>query len=221
MAEPTELATWKSMWRLSSGHRLRGCRRTPPNSALWGSLLVLFVCLELGHPTRLHGQPKAASEYEIKAAYLYNFAKFVDWPPSAFSDPKQPLGICIFGRDPFGHALGDLLLGKAIGEHPVSLGYAKQAPDLAGCQIIFLTASEASRLPEILGSRHIHNVLIVGESEGFATAGGTIQFVLDQNRVRFVINPDAADRAGLKISSKLLALALIVHDAKRNAEAKN
>jgi hypothetical protein len=181
---------------------------------------LLFSAVLTG-ATALQAQSKVATEYEIKAAFLYNFAKFVDWPPSAFNDPKQPMGICVYGRDLFGHALEDILLGKSIGDHPVLLGRAKQVSDLAGCQIIFLTASETPRLPEIIAFQGSRNVLIVGESEGFAAAGGTIQFVLDQNRVRFVINPDAAERAGLKISSKLLALAVIVHDARRNAEAKN
>jgi len=166
-------------------------------------------------------QSKATNEYEIKAAFLYDFAKFVEWPSSAFSDPKQPFGICVFGRDPFGHALEDALLDKTIGDHPVILGRAKQISDLVGCQIVFISGTESPRLPEILSRSRRHGALLVGETEGFAAAGGVVQFVLDQNRVRFAINPDAADRAGLKISSKLLALALIIHDTGRGAEAKN
>ena len=166
-------------------------------------------------------QSKVATEYEIKAAFLYNFAKFVEWPLSAFSDSRQPMSICVFGRDPFGRALEDALLGKTIGDHPVLLGHAKQPADLAGCHIVFVGAADSTRLPDLLTHLRGRAVLVVGESEGFASAGGTIQFVLDQNRVRFAINPDAAERAGLRISSKLLALAMIVHDAARNAEAKD
>lgn len=166
-------------------------------------------------------QPKAANEYEIKAAFLYNFAKFVDWPPTAFADPKQPMGICVFGQDPFGHALEGSLLGKTIGDHPVLLGHAKQMADLAGCQIVFLSASETPRLREVLGRMQKLHALVVGESEGFASAGGMVQFVLDQNRVRFVINPDAVERAGLRINSKLLVLATIVHDSDHPSEARN
>jgi len=166
-------------------------------------------------------QAKVASEYEIKAAFLYNFAKFVEWPPSAFADPKQPLAICVFGHDPFGRALEEALLGKSVGERRVLLGRAQQVSDLAGCQIIFVSASESSRLRELLARLHNQPALIVGESEGFASGGGTIQFVLDQNRVRFAINPDAAERTGLKISSKLLALATIVHDSAHDKEARN
>jgi hypothetical protein len=169
----------------------------------------------------LPAQSKVASEYEIKAAFLYNFAKFVEWPAGVFSDPKQPMGICVFGQDPFGHALEDALLGKTVGDHTVMLGHARQLADLAGCQIAFLSSSDGVRLKEILVRVRSQHVLIVGESEGFAAAGGAIQFVLDQNRVRFVINPDAAERAGLKINSKLLALATIVHDSPRPSESRN
>jgi hypothetical protein len=181
--------------------------------------LAYFFALIYFHP--LFAQAKTPTEYEIKAAFLYNFAKFVEWSPSGFSDPKQPLSICVFGRDPFGHALEDALLGKTIGDHPVAIGRAKQLADLAGCKIVFVSAAESPRLSEILARFRSHGALLVGESEGFAAAGGAIQFVLDQNRVRFAINPDAADRAGLKISSKLLALASIVHDADRVPAARN
>jgi hypothetical protein len=182
---------------------------------------LLAFSFALASSASLRAQSKATSEYEIKAAFLYNFAKFVEWPPSAFSDPKQPLTVCVFGPDPFGHALEDALLGKTIGEHPVAIGRAKQLADLAGCKIVFVSAAESPRLAEILAQFRSHGALVVGETEGFASSGGAIQFVLDQNRVRFAINPDAADRAGIKISSKLLALASIVHDAEHGPAARN
>lgn len=184
-------------------------------------MVVLVVPALLAGLTTLRAQSKAASEYEVKAAFLYNFAKFVEWPPGTFSDPKQPVCICVLGQDPFGHVLDDALPGKAIGARRVLLGRALQVDALAGCQIVFLSAAEGVRLKAVLARMRGRHVLLVGESEGFASAGGTIQFVLDQSRVRFVINPDAADRAGLKINSKLLALATIVHDSDRPAEARN
>jgi len=183
-------------------------------------LVALALALAVAHSALLFAQAKPPTEYEIKAAFLYNFAKFVEWPSSAFKGPKQPLAICVIGRDPFGQALEDALSGKSIGDHPVSLAHSKDLGELAACQIVFVSTTESPRLLEILARLRGHGVLLVGEAEGFATAGGTIQFVLEQNRVRFAINPDAADRAGLKISSKLLALALIVHDAGPNGEAK-
>jgi hypothetical protein len=217
MVEQTELDDSNPV-RCERGERsprkLQGILLTP--AAMW-MLVALALTFALSSSTALFAQSKGPTEYEIKAAFLYNFAKFVEWPPTAFSDPKQPLGVCVFGRDPFGHALEDALFGKSIGNHPVILGRARQLPDLAGCQVVFVSATESPRLTEIVGGLRGHNALLVGETEGFASAGGAIQFVLDQNRVRFAINPDAVDRAGLKISSKLLALATIVRDA----EAKN
>jgi len=182
---------------------------------------ALAFSFALAYSASLFAQAKPPTEYEIKAAFLYNFAKFVEWPSNAFKGPKQPLNICVFGRDPFGRALDDALLGKAIGDHPTALAHAHQLPELAGCHVVFVSAAETPRLAEILGNLRGHNVLVVGETEGFASSGGVIQFVLDENRVRFAINPDAANRAGLKVSSKLLALAIIVHDPGHGAEAKN
>ena len=189
-------------------------------AAIW-MLVVLASSFALVCATAIFAESMGPTEYEIKAAFLYNFAKFVEWPPSAFTDPKQPLSVCVFGRDPFGHSLEEAMDGKSVGNRPVILGRARQLADLAGCHVVFVSALESPRLVEILGGMRGHNILLVGESEGFASAGGIIQFVLEQNRVRFAINPDAANRAGLKISSKLLALATIVHDTGRNAEAKN
>jgi hypothetical protein len=184
-------------------------------------VVAIALALAMARPASLFAQAKPPTEYEIKAAFLYNFAKFVEWPPTVFRGPKVPLNICVFGRDPFGRALDDALLGKAIGDHPATLERARQISELASCHIVFISGGESPRLAEVLGSLRGRNVLLVGETEGFASAGGVIQFVLDENRVRFAINPDAANRAGLKISSKLLALATIVHDAARNSEGKN
>jgi hypothetical protein len=219
--EPIALANAKPARGFYGAQRIRDRWRTCLKATASRSLSVLLFSTVLASTPASFGQSRAANEYEVKAAFLYNFAKFVQWPPGAFNDPKQPMGICIYGRDPFGHALEDLLLGKSIGDHPVVLGRAKQVSELAGCQIIFLATGESSRLSDVLALFRSRNVLIVGETEGFAAGGGSIQFVLDQNRVRFAINPDAAERAGLKLSSKLLALAVIVHDADRSAQVKN
>jgi hypothetical protein len=153
-----------------------------------------------------------ADEYQVKAAFLYNFAKFVEWPDGTFPNSTSALTVCVLGKDPFGKVLDDAILGKRIAEHPAILARGKRIQDLPECQIIFVSASDSPRLPEILRELHGHKALIVGETENFAGSGGAIQFVLEANRVRFAINTDAADRAGLKVSSKLLALATIVHD---------
>lgn len=178
---------------------------------------VICVTLFSSSPA---AQTKTASEYEIKAAFLYNFAKFVEWPPSSFTDSKQPFNICVLGADPFGHSLDDVVVGKTVASHPVAIARARQVQELRDCHILFIAGSQRSPVPELLGKLHGKNVLVVGETEDFASLGGTIQFVLEGNHVRFAINPDAAERAGLKISSKLLALAVVVRDSQERAAEK-
>ncbi len=181
-----------------------------------GFALAFIILISIVDSSGLIAQTKAATEYQVKAAFLFNFAKFVEWPPSAFSDPKQPLDICVYGHDPFGTALEDALLGKTIGERRVGLGRATQFQDLASCHVVFVSALVRESAADLANRLKGRAVLLVGESEGFAASGGTIQFTIEDNRVHFVINPDAADRAGLKISSKLLALAKIVRDSNRS-----
>jgi YfiR/HmsC-like len=164
-------------------------------------------------PTVLPAQAKPSREYELKAAFLFNFAKFVEWPSNAFANPEAPFLVCVLGPDPFGSVLDDALRGKAIAEHSVNVIRVQHVADISGCQILFVAASESHLLPEILAKLHGQCVLVIGETNDFASLGGVIQFTLEENRVRFFINTDAADRAGLKISSKLLALAKIVRDA--------
>lgn len=194
----------------------RKLRRSHSKAAKICLLVVLASLYALGVFTPLFAQAKPPTEYAIKAAFLFNFAKFIDWPPSAFANAKQTFDICVYGNDPFGTALEDALLGKTIGGHRVSLGRATQFQDLAGCHVVFVSTSARESAADLANRLKGRAVLLVGESDGFATSGGTIQFTIEDNRVHFVINPDAADRAGLKISSKLLALAKIVHDPNRS-----
>jgi hypothetical protein len=161
-------------------------------------------------------QSNANTGYEIKAAFLFNFAKFIDWPPSSFSTPQSPYTICILGRDPFGNVLDETLKGKTIGDRPLAVRRLTDKAEARHCQIAFVSSSETAHLVEIVGSLQGANVLLVGESNGFAAMGGTIEFTLEDNHVRFAINTDAANRSGMKFSSKLLALAKIVHDEGRS-----
>jgi hypothetical protein len=184
----------------------------------FGSAFVVLSVAAVMSAGISFAQTKPAGEYQVKAAFLFGFAKFVDWPASTFSDSKQPLTVCVYGRDPFGEILDDALLGKSIGDRRISLGRANQFQDLAGCQMIFVTRSEHERAKELANRLAGRAVLLVGENQGFAISGGTIEFTLEDSRVHFIINPDAAERAGLKISSKLLALAKIVHDPGNSVE---
>lgn len=159
-------------------------------------------------------QASPPSEYQVKAAFIYNFAKFVDWPPDAFLDEKSPLALCVYGKDPFGSALDDAVRGKTIGNRDITVRRNNKLQELNACQIVFVSNSESEHLPGILAGLHGSSALIVGESPHFAEQGGQIQFLLEDKRIRFSINVDAVNRARFRMSSKLLALAQIIHDTK-------
>lgn len=148
-------------------------------------------------------------------AFLFNFAKFIEWPQNAFVSPQSPFAICVFGKDPFGSFLDEVLANKTIGDRPISIHRPKDKMELRYCQIVFVSSSEAGRVADIAENLQGTHVLLVGESDGFAESGGMIEFTLEQGRVRFSINRDAAEHANLHFSSKLLALAKIVHGAAR------
>ena len=213
MAEPKKLTLRRTCPNhLSSGAASGGSGSSRLSPRFFILQMILFSSA-YNFPTALPAQVRQPSEYELKAAFLFNFAKFVDWPTNAFAGPQSPFLVCILGTDPFGGALDKALQGKVIAEHPVSVARVKRVADISGCQILFVAASESQLLPEVLAKLRGLCVLVIGETNDFASSGGAIQFTLEDNRVRFFINPDAADRAGLKISSKLLALAKIVRDA--------
>ena len=159
----------------------------------------------------IEAQTNPPSEYQIEAAFLFNFAKFVDWPTDSFTNPHS-FAICVLGKDPFGHLLDDALLNKTIADRSVVIERLKDNSEVRRCQTVFVSSSESAHLAEILESLRGANVLLVGETAGFAASGGIIEFTLEDGHVRFTINTDAADRAGLKFSAKLLSLAKIVHD---------
>ena len=148
----------------------------------------------------------------MKAAFLFDFGKFVEWPEGSYASAKSPFSICVLGEDPFGAALDQTLHGKFIASRAVSLSRVKDAASAQHCQIVFVSRSEKSRLATIFASFRGSNALLVGETDGFAALGGAIQFTLEENHIRFAINPDAIRRAGLQVSSQLLALAKIVRD---------
>jgi hypothetical protein len=160
----------------------------------------------------LWAQLSGTTGYEVKTAFLYNFAKFIDWPASDFASPQSPFTICVLGQDPFGNMLDDTLNGKLVGNRPLVVQRMRDKVEARRCQIVFVSSSESAHLAEIFASLQKTNVLLVGEMNGFAALGGTIEFTIDENHVRFTINIDAVDRSGLKFSSKLLAVAKIVHD---------
>ncbi len=177
-------------------------------------LLVFFWGLPWGSVSALQAQSRPPDEYDVKAAFLYNFAKFVDWPEGALPDQHSAIRVGVLGRenDPFGLALERAVSGKLINGHDLQIIHTQSLAKLKTCQIVFVSSSEEERLPEIILSLRGTSALTVGDSEDFAPRGGAIQFTIEDDKIRFTINVDAAERAHLKLSSKLLSLAKVIHD---------
>ena len=164
-----------------------------------------LVLLALG---RGAASPPAGLEYDVKAAFVYNFAKFVQWPADAFPRTDAPLTICIVGTDPFGPSLDETLKGEHLDGHPLA-AVRHQAPPPAGtCHVLFVSASEEGRYGELLAAIDSTRTLTVGDTISFLDAGGYLAFYLDNGRVRFAVNSDLAGADGLDVSSKLLRVAM-------------
>jgi hypothetical protein len=150
-----------------------------------------------------------AEEYQVKAAFLFNFAKFVEWPADTFKAVDEPITICVLGQDPFGSALEDVVRDKTVVGRPFAVRQISTTAQAIKCQIVFVTASERKRVRSILDELKGRSILTVGEAEDFTANGGVINFKLKDARVRIEIDTVAAERAKLRISSKLLSLAEI------------
>jgi hypothetical protein len=149
-------------------------------------------------------QGQTANEYQIKAAFILNFAKFVDWPNGAFQNGNLVVGIV--GTDPFGEEIDRLLKGNQANGRPLIVRRLKRTDNLRVCNILFISSSEQKHLGQIMQSLKGASVLTVGEMSQFAREGGMIRLLIEGHKVRFEINSTAASEAGLKISSKLMAL---------------
>lgn len=150
-------------------------------------------------------QSHGSIEDDVKAAYLFNFTKFVEWPSGAFSGTSDPLKVCVAGDEALRHAVERAVTGERVGGRP--LKYVAPPPDdAAGCHMLYLGRGATDRA-SLIATAAKHPILIVGDSPQFLQLGGAIAFVIEERRVRFDIDPAAAARAGLKVSSKLLRVA--------------
>lgn len=149
-------------------------------------------------------------EYQIKAAFLYNFAQFIEWPSGAFQNDNTPICIGVLGDNPFGSSLADTVRGETIHNRKVIVEYFHNVEDVKHCHLLFISKSEKAHVSEILSDLNGSPVMTVSEVEGFASFGGGINFYLEDNKVRFEINPASAYSRGIKLSSQLLNLAKIV-----------
>ena len=166
---------------------------------------MIIVLIAVPHLAR--GAEPVAEEYQVKGAFLLNFTKFVDWPPQVFEGPGAPIAICILGENPFGPLLDRAARETVVANRTVSVRQVSDGQQASHCQIVFVGASERKRWRAWLEALRGRSVLTVGESDGFLTNGGVVNFKLEGDRVRIEISTEAADRAGLHISAKLLNLA--------------
>jgi hypothetical protein len=176
---------------------------------MWTLILLLATTL----PSPAQGQ--TVDEYQVKAAYVYNFAKFVDWPPEAFDTPAQPIVFCVLGETPLNLALRDALSGKVVDRRPLVFRELQDSKQANKCQVLFISPSDKKHLHQTLDELKSLSVLTVGEAENFTSEGGIVRFVLDAGRVQLEFNLDAADDAKLRVSSKLLSLGKTVRKGRK------
>lgn len=187
-----------------------------PRGRMIAEILALLACAYLATPSNAYAQD-APSEYQVKAAYLFNFIKFVQWPESAFQDPLAPIVIGIVGEDPFGEALPQVVVGKTVQGRDLVIRKYHAAENLQGCHILFISASEKKWLSYLLAKLRGSSIVTVSDLDRFVESGGMIQFVIENGRVRFAINVGASNRARVKVSAKLLSLARTVTEAGEDA----
>jgi len=167
----------------------------------------LLTVLALLSASTLGAEEPQPSEYQLKAVFLYNFAKFVEWPAEAFPRTNAPFIIGVLGQSPLGEELERTVRNKTLNGHPFVIKYLKGISDMSGCHVLFVSPSERRRMSEILRIASQGSILTVSETDRFLQSGGMIRFFMEGNKVRFDINDEAAKSANLRISSKLLSVA--------------
>ncbi len=181
------------------------------NTIVSAALLMATAVLDV-RAAETKGKP--SREYDLKAAFLFNFAQFVEWPQDAFAEVNSPIVIGVLGDDPFGKTLDEIVANETLRNRKIVVRRCRSVQEAETCQILFISRSETSRLDGILESLDGKSVLTVGESDRFPNSGGMISFVVVQNKLRVKINVITAKAAKLTISSQLLRQAEIV-DAKQ------
>jgi hypothetical protein len=183
-------------------------RRAPNPTARNRTLAGWFaVLLLLGVSAQAQPVPR---EFQVKAAFLFHFAQFVEWPPTAFAASNSPLCIGVLGNNVFGAAIEETVRGETIQKRKLTVRHFRHWKDVKDCDLLFVSNSETERTDEILAHLKAQPILTVSDLESFARRGGMIQFYLQGPQLRFEINSKAAEEAGLKLSSHLLNLGKIV-----------
>lgn len=174
-------------------------------------LLLLFSLLALAGRSPLAAQP--IPEFEVKAAFLYNFIRFTDWPEEAFAGPQEPFIIGVLGREnPFGNKLEAAVRGKTIDDRPLQVRFAQRLREFGQVHILYISSSAPESQEDLLQALSGRPVVTVGETADFTAEGGVIRFFVRDRKIAFEINPTAAKRGELRLSSRLLSLARIYRE---------
>lgn len=203
---PGQTGASKNNGALPADSKRAGDRGEIPSKLLIASFLAALYLL---YPMLLRGQSEV-DEYRLKAAFLFHFAQFVEWPSSVLKNPPGPLVICVVGQDPFRGELEELVQGKSIDGRVLEVRHVKPIQDSRGCHLLFIGKKESAHVPELIAILRNTPVLTIGESDDFLQQGGIIRFCWEERKVRFEVNQEAAGKANLKISSRLLLLAKTV-----------
>jgi YfiR/HmsC-like len=187
--------------------RNRVCKRY---QRVWQCPTAIIVMLAFLHIPVLQAQQAKVSEYQVKATYLYNFGRFVQWPLNASAAKGDSFSICVIGQDPFGTALDGILSGETIDGMAVVAKRVVKPQDAVNCRVLYISLSEDGRLKELLAALDKAGVLTVSDIPQFSQRGGMIQFVVVGNKIRFEVNLTSAQDAGLTLSSDLLKVAATV-----------
>ena len=180
--------------------------------------VAALLVMSLAFPVQ--AQAPGVEEYKVKAAFLYSFTKFVEWPNNGVRNGRVNFALGILGDDPFGRSIHEVVKGKTYNGHPIGINKSHELEDLRNCHILFISATENERMGQHLGALKGMPTLTVSDTEGFARQGGMIRLFLENSRVRFAVNRQAIERAGLTVSSKLLVLAQIVEEDRPLSEAR-
>jgi len=175
-------------------------------SFIYTTLFSVFFCF----PSSSQSQSRTYEEYQVKAAFIYNFLLFTEWPEDFFESEDDPIDICILGENPFENHLNAIAESKKAKERNIKIRLINTVEEAEGCAVLFVSRSQEKQVEKIIASLDKKPVLTVADVENFSEAGGMVQLILVENKVNFVVNLKALNEAGLKMSSKLLDLAQYV-----------
>lgn len=171
---------------------------------LRGLCVFLFLCFSI------RPQAQTVAEYNIKAVFLFNFTRFVEWPSNTLPNPDDPFVIGILGDDPFHSYIDETVAGEKVRGHSIVVRRYQSVNDIKDCQIVFISSNEVEKLPEILPALSGKNILTVSDIKNFAATGGMVGFYAKDNKIKMQVNVLASKNADLSISSKLLQVADII-----------